>query len=57
MAIRMASVAHHTSGAERGGRQVLEVVAGYREEDPDTIVDACYRNTLRVFFPDEAGTS
>ena len=34
-------------------RQVLEVLAGVREEDADIIAEAAYSNTMALFFPNE----
>ncbi|XP_064486899.1 deoxyribonuclease TATDN1-like [Ornithodoros turicata] len=34
--------------------QVLEVLAGARNEDADVLAERVYRNTLQLFFPDEA---
>ena len=34
-------------------RQVLEVLAGVREEDADTIAAAAHANTMKLFFPTE----
>lgn len=36
---------------------VLDVIAGCRGEDPDTVAAAAYANTIRLFFPDETGAA
>ena len=35
-------------------RQVLEVMAGARGEDPVTLAEAMYENTMRLFFPSDS---
>ena len=35
--------------------QVLEVMAEYRDEDPDVLCNQIYENTTKLFFPDISG--
>lgn len=42
-----------TSAVTSVGRQVLDVLAAVREEEPGSLADQIYSNTLRLFFPGE----
>jgi len=33
-------------------KQVLEIVAAVKEEDPETLAESCFNNTQAVFFPE-----